>query len=178
MKSYEQDRAVPSNKICMEIHEHFKTPVKIKRHCEKVASVAVSMADVLIKKGCSLDVKKIKSAALLHDIVRYKKNHAAEGAILLDDLGFTGISLIVKAHMEPDEYDMFNITEKSIVYLADKLVSGDSIISLEERFYEKTEIYQIGGQAYKAVEKRYKQAQQVENMIKQLINGESYLDKL
>lgn len=173
MKFYEKERSVPSNKMCMAIHKYFMTPDKILNHCEKVATVAVSMAEVLIKKGYYIDVKKIQSAALLHDIMRYKKSHAAEGAILLEDLGCTGISPIVETHMELNEYDMFYITEKSIVYLADKLVCEDSIISLEERFYEKFKIYQIGGHAYKAVEKRYKQAQQVENMINQAIKGES-----
>ena len=47
----------------------------------------------------------------------------ALGAELLDDLGHTGISSIVRAHKKLDEYDVSHITEKSVVYLAGRLVN-------------------------------------------------------
>jgi molybdenum cofactor cytidylyltransferase len=172
MKLYEQERKVPSKEVCLEIHKYFITPQKIQKHCEKVASVAVSTAEALKKKGYSLDVQKIRSASLLHDIVKYKKNHASEGARLLEDLGYTGISPIVQDHMELDEYDTVHVTEKSLVYLADKLVCEDSIISLKERFSKKLKLYQNDKNAYKAVQRRYKQALQVQKIISQRVKEE------
>lgn len=173
MRLYEKERAVPSKEICMELHEYFMTPIKIIKHCEKVAMVAVAMSKSLIKKGYSLDVKKIQSAALLHDILRYKKNHASEGSKLLEDLGHMGIAPIVEAHMELNEYDMVHINEKSIVYLADKLVSEDSIISVEDHFNKKMKLYKNDECACKAIKNRYKQAQQVQKMINQGIKSPS-----
>jgi len=172
MNLYEQERAVPSKEACMKIHEDFKTPEKIQKHCEKVACVAEAMAKPIADIGYSLDLKKVQSAALLHDIVRFKKNHAAEGAELLDDLGYTGISSIVGAHEELDEYDMLHITEKSVVYLADKLVCEDAVISIQERFGIKMKRYQSDENAYKAVQRKYKQALQVEKMIRPIVKGE------
>lgn len=172
MKQYEQERAVPTGKICMMMYQHFKTPEKMQKHCKKVAVMAVGMAEELIRRGYPLDVNKIQSAALIHDILRYKKNHASEAARLLEDLGCTGISPIVKAHIELDEDDVFNITEKSVLYLADKLVCEDSIISLEERYNKKMKLYENDESAYKAVEKRYNQVKQVEKMIYRAIEGE------
>jgi molybdenum cofactor cytidylyltransferase len=78
----------------------------------------------------------------------------------------------VRVHMELDEYDMFHITEKSVVYLADKLVCEDSIISFEERFDKKMKLYQNDELAYRAVLKNYKQALQVYKMISNAAKGD------
>lgn len=172
MIQYEKNRAVPTKEVCAELHEYFLTPKKIQKHCEKVAITAVEISKSLIEKGYYLDIEKVQSGALVHDIFRDKKNHAAEGAKLLEDLGFIGIAPVVKAHTELDEYDSHHINEKSVVYLADKLVYRDSMISLEERFKRKMELYKNDEYTYKIIKKRYKQAQKVQKMIKQAIKGE------
>ena len=170
MKRYEQERAVPSKEACMKLHELFETPEKVQKHCEKVACVAERLAKSIADKGCLPDLKKIRSAALLHDIVRSEKNHAARGEALLEDLGHTGISSIVGAHEELDEYDLSHITEKSVVYLADKLVCEDVMISIKERFGKKMKRYRNDENAYRAVQRKYRQALQVEKMISRIVN--------
>lgn len=170
MKRYDQERAVPSDESGLRLHEYFHTPANVIKHCEMVAHLADAITKSLIKKGCFLDLKKIRAAALLHDILRAEKNHAARGAALLEDLGHTGISSIVGAHMELDEYDATHITEKTVVYLADKRVCKDSITTLKERFDEKMSRHQNDEKAYSEVQRKYKQALQVEEMISRFLN--------
>lgn len=165
MRRYEQERAVPTRDVCLEMHEYFKTPERIRKHCAKVAAVAEAMAQSLAGSGHPLDLKKIQPAALLHDIARAQRHHARAGAALLEDLGHTGISSIVGAHEELEEYDMTHITEKSVVYLADKRVREDSVITLQERFGEKMALYQQDEEACRAIQRKYQQALQVEKMI-------------
>ncbi|NTW71405.1 MAG: NTP transferase domain-containing protein [Eubacteriaceae bacterium] len=170
LKRYEQERPVPSKEECMKIHEYFRTPKNIIKHCEMVASVGEEISKSLTDHGYFLDQRKVQAAALLHDLMKYKKNHAAEGAELLKDLGYTGISPIVEVHMELDEYDISHITEKTVVYLADKLVLEDIVISLRERFEHKMKSYHNDEQACKAIQRKYIQALHVEKLIFQIIN--------
>lgn len=163
--SYAKSREVPSDIVCMKLHKFFNTKNNVQKHCLKVAETAVSIAETLNKNGYQLDNNKIKAAALLHDILRYRKDQAKERANLLEDLGCSGISEIVRDHMELREYDVYHITEKSVVYLADKLVKEDSPISLEEHFINKLQQYKNGGDEYKSVEKRYKKALQIKNIM-------------
>jgi len=122
MMLYERERSVPSYETCLKLHEFFKTPEIIFNHCKKVAFAAETMAISLIDGGSLLNLNKIRSAAFLHDIAGTAMNSASAGAALLEDLGHTGISSIVAASMQLDAYDTTHITEKSIVYLADKLL--------------------------------------------------------
>ena len=135
--------------------------------------MAEAITKSLAEKGCFLDLKKIRSAALLHDIARTNKNHAVLGAAWLDDLGHTGISSIVGAHMELEEYDASHITEKTLVYLADKLVFEDRVISLTERFGHKMKLYHHDDTSGKAAQRKYEQALQVEGMINRFLKSSS-----
>jgi len=170
MKRYERERAVPSKEVCMRVHQDFNTPDHIIRHCAKVANVAEYIAQALCDKDCILDLNKIRAAALLHDILRTENNHAFRAAALLDDLGFTGISSIVGDHMELDEYDTVHITEKSVVYLADKMVYKDAVASIGERFGNKLNLYRHDKNAYRAVQRKFEQALQVEKMISRFLS--------
>jgi HD superfamily phosphodiesterase len=51
--------------------DEFCTPVHVRRHIEKVTSVAHNLAKQLFQKGVFLDTELVKNAALCHDLVRY-----------------------------------------------------------------------------------------------------------
>lgn len=110
-------------------------------HCRQVARLSAYFAKTLVDSKVSIDIERITAAALLHDIAKGTKNHAAAGAELLLDLGYSGISDIVSAHMDIDIPDAVPITEPEVVYLADKLILGDTIVSLSVRFGHKLEKY-------------------------------------
>lgn len=121
-------------------------------HAEAVARIAVALASALNDAlGWPLDVDLVQSAALLHDIAKKRKNHEAMGARLLDSAGFTDEARIVEAHRDLSIPDTARLTEREVVYLADKLVSGDRVVSIRRRFQEKIERFGHDPQAREAI---------------------------
>ena len=100
-------------------------------HCCAVASVADELCARLKEKGSTLDREAVHTAALLHDIAKGERGHAAVGGLWLKELGLPQLAEIVRQHTEPDS-DTLN--EAGLVFLADKLVIGAERVELEERF--------------------------------------------
>ena len=100
-------------------------------HCRAVAALADALCAMLKEKGLSLDSGAVHAAALLHDIAKGERDHAAVGGLWLKELGLVELAEIVRQHTEPDS-DALN--EAGLVFLADKLVRGEQRVELEERF--------------------------------------------
>lgn len=117
--------------ICRELLYAAELPENIISHCEAVADEAVLIGKALNKKGCNLNLELICHASLLHDIARLSPNHPSAGAELINELGFCDIADIIRQHHDLDSTD---ISEAAVVYVADKLISGDKKISIADRF--------------------------------------------
>ena len=63
--------------------------------------------------------------------------HARAGADLLSKLGFSGIADIVSGHMDIALQVKTILTDREVVYLADKLVKEDKLVPLSVRFEDK-----------------------------------------
>ena len=100
-------------------------------HCRAVTALADELCARLKEKGLSLDSGAIHTAALLHDIAKGERDHAAVGGLWMKELGYPAVAEIVRQHTEPDS-DALN--EAGLVFLADKLVRGAQRVELEERF--------------------------------------------
>jgi CTP:molybdopterin cytidylyltransferase MocA/HD superfamily phosphohydrolase YqeK len=125
------------------------------RHGQTVSRVAVALAEELNKKGCETDLELTAAAGLLHDLAREKPDHAAAGARILNQRGYGAVADIVRFHMDIAINEDGPITISEIVYLADKLVQGDRVlISLQERFQEKTARYADEPEIYAAIARR------------------------
>ena len=118
-----------------------RLPASIIDHCRQVARVAVRLAQAVNTAGAGLDMSRIRSAALVHDVARLEKNHAAAGARLLELMGFPGLAEIVAVHMQIHVDENSPIDEAQVVHLADKLVSGSNVVSLAKRFDAKLNKY-------------------------------------
>ena len=68
----------------------------------------------------------------MHDIAKGRRRHASAGAALVRDFGFPRVAEVVARHMNID-FDG-SIDEGAVVYLADKLIQGETRVRLEERF--------------------------------------------
>lgn len=154
---YNESKDCPSRELCEKIQNYFELPAGLKSHMEKVAEVALAIYEKLKDKGIKLDKDSILAASLLHDIAKGNPHHADLGANWLMDMGFEGISHIVREHMELKEIPNI-IGEKEVVFLADKLVKENQICTIEQRFSEKEELYKYDTVKKSAVEKRKKQA--------------------
>jgi molybdenum cofactor cytidylyltransferase len=104
----------------------------IQSHLALVADIAEKLARA-VEKGRPnsngrlprLNKNLIQAAALLHDIKRKKENHAGAASRFLKTLGFFRVAEIVAEHMTIESGD--RITEKEIVYFADKLCNGTRV---------------------------------------------------
>ena len=132
-------RGLPTEAECRVLMEEL--PGAVAAHCRAVSEVARCLAESLRAAGLDIDVELVRTAALLHDIARTSKDHARVGARLLETHGFTRLAPIVAAHMDLSVDPGRCLDEIQVVYLADKLVIGDQLADLEQRFARKMKKY-------------------------------------
>ncbi len=140
----------------------------LEAHCRAVAALADEIAGALRDKGLCLDAEAIHAAALLHDIARGEKDHAALGARWLRELGYPPIAQIVRQHHDPDGPAL---NEAAVVYLADKAVRGSGRVCLDERFAASLEKCTTP-EAREAHARRYETAMTIRNEINGLCGAE------
>ncbi len=123
------------------------TPGPVRAHCRAVAKKALELAVSAPRADRGL----LRAACLLHDIARpYGHGHDLRGAELLDRAGWPQVAEIVVRH-----HDLGDALtpEAKLLYLADKLILGETEVTLEERF-ETSRAKCTGPQALSAWEKR------------------------
>ena len=117
--------------VCFALLKAAEADENLIAHCEAVAALSDELCEVLAGKGVALDAPFIHHAALLHDLARAEKDHAALGAVWLKELGYPEIAEIIRQHHDPDSTD---INEAAVVYIADKAVQGNERVNIAERF--------------------------------------------
>lgn len=157
--------AAPDIEECNSILSIYKVPDNIIRHCREVARVSLVMLNSLKTAGCPLDEDALEAAALLHDIAKREKNHAQAGGELLKELGYGKVGEIIASHTDIEVNENAIITENEILYLADKLVNEDKVISVEERFRHSLEIYGNNPQALEKIKRRWNTAEKIARKI-------------
>lgn len=123
-------------------------------HGRGVAGAALALARALNARGAGLDLELTGSAALLHDMAKGQPKHEAAGAALLEGLGFGPVARIVAAHRDIPPESAPEITERELVYLADKLVWGSQRVSVEARFRQKLDAFAHDAEACAAIRRR------------------------
>ncbi len=106
-------------------------------HSCKVAQVAYRLCRRLRNNGCELNEALVVAAALLHDVARGRADHASAGARILRELGFGRVADLVGAHMTNDVSGDSNVSEIDILRVADRMVQGDIVVTLDQRFRNK-----------------------------------------
>jgi len=129
----------PNDEECQQLWTLYSTPSNIIMHCNAVARVAEAMCKRFNSRNGAtpLDVALVRGAALTHDIGKGTKRHEAAGAERLHTHGFHAAADIALEHFDVTLSPAEPITEKEIVFLADKLVRGESPIPLEGRYRDK-----------------------------------------
>ena len=101
---------------------------RVQAHCRAVARQALRLADALPQPP---DRELLYAAALLHDVARAREGHAREGARWLEALGYPAAAALVAQH---HDHSGEALDAAGLLYLADKRVQEDQVVSLEERF--------------------------------------------
>jgi len=150
---------IPDREECWSIiHSALAGETTIQAHLDLVADTALRLGRAV---GTDLNKGLIQAAALLHDIKRKEKNHAQAGSRFIKNIGFPQVAGIVAEHMTIEPGD--RITEKEIVYFADKLCKGTQVeADYAQRFADK--IKQIP-KAETQIFQRYEAMQQIQTQI-------------
>lgn len=138
---------IPSVEACFQFMEKYEMLENIKAHSIVVEKVAAIIAQGLIDAGAELMLEKITAGALLHDIgkslcLETKEDHAAKGEEICILNQLDEIADIVGEHVVLKNYQPKGaVSEKEIIYYADKRVNHDHVVSLEERLEYLLERY-------------------------------------
>jgi molybdenum cofactor cytidylyltransferase len=130
---------IPSEKECEALLNIAGTADNVRRHCRKVAEVAVAISEAVKAAGKTVDTDLVKAASLLHDIAKTSPEHDIEGGRTLTDFGFGKTGRVVSLHTDVFRGGEQPSLEAMIVYLADKYIQDEDPISVEER-YSRAEI--------------------------------------
>lgn len=142
-------------------------------HGRGVAAVAMALGRALNDAGLDLDISLIKASALLHDVAKGQPHHEAAGGQLLDALGFHRAAAIVAAHRDAVLPDSAPITEREIVYLADKFVFGRWLVPVQLRFQQKLDLFAADPEATAAIRRRLGNAQNVLARVEARLNAKA-----
>ncbi|WP_066633467.1 DVU_1551 family NTP transferase [Desulfolucanica intricata] len=160
---------VPNEQECEAILNRQNVSPNVISHCRAVAALARRMALLLNEAGCNLRPDLAASAGLLHDLAKGQPDHAAAGAEILYRLGFPGVAEIIACHMGQGLKTGREISERELVYLADKLVHGQQVVSLAERFSGAQKRYAGEPEVLKAVLYRRQQAELIKQQVEKIL---------
>ncbi len=150
-----QNRLIPAAEECEAILTRIH-PVEpaVLAHSRAVASAAVAMGRACNQAGAGLNLDLILAGALLHDLAKGRPDHARAGAEMLREYSWPEVAMIVGAHIDLPVSEDEPVTEAEVVHLADKVVRGVSLVSLEKRFAPVMERYAGDPEASKAITRR------------------------
>ena len=125
--------------MCFELMERYSMLDNIRAHSIMVQKIATLMAMRLREAGENLHIEVVTAGALLHDIgkslcLHTTEDHAAKGMEICLENHLEEIAGIVGEHIRLESFEKTApISEREVVYYADKRVNHDSIVSLKER---------------------------------------------
>lgn len=163
---------IPRQKECEAILTKVQVLDHVVTHGIMVAYVAQKLAERLNQSGLNLNIGLIRSAALLHDLAKGKPAHASQGARILKSLGYVEVANIVASHTDITIGDSFFLDEAAIVYLADKLVKQDRIVSIEDRFQTALNKFSADQEILSIVLQRFSNAKCITDKVEWTV-GES-----
>ena len=137
----------PSSEECMKLIEEYEMLPNIVAHSIQVKNVSVAIYNNLIVKS-NINLELLVASALLHDIAKTKsihendRRHDLTGGRILRDLGFVEIAVIVENHVVFSGFDNEGpLTEKEIIYYADKRVMHDKVVTIDVRVEDLAKRY-------------------------------------
>jgi molybdenum cofactor cytidylyltransferase len=162
--AYELREDRPTRRECEAIWNRQGLPAAARAHGRLVAGLARMLAGHLNCAGMEIDSALVLAGGLLHDLAKGQPDHARLGARLLEDLGFGRVGEVVASHTDISVIDHF-LDEAALIYLADKFVAGDRLVTLRERFGRALEKFGDRPDILKAIAKRGKDALTIKHRL-------------
>ena len=171
------DRSLPSPGECLELMNDLGVEERVIRHGDRVAKVGCRIVRTLVGAGVLLD---LGLRADRGDAARPRQGKARPrrgGPRLLEGLGFPRVAEVVRAHTDLPPGRRNRLDESAVVYLADKLVKGDRVVSLHDRFQGASRRCSGSTAAQAALARRLEDAESVAAMLEEVL-GAGALDRL
>jgi len=150
---------LPSPKETMAVLHCFHRPDSdVIAHVRAVTYVACRMAQALCESGCMLNLSLVHAGAMLHDLGKGSPNHAEVGAQRLRALGFHDVADIASRHLNLDPNDEYPPDEAEVVFLADKLICGNRLTTIEKRMQMGLDRFGHDSDARRAIKERLEHA--------------------
>ncbi|MDR3566388.1 MAG: HD domain-containing protein [Syntrophobacteraceae bacterium] len=161
---------VPTDRECLALLKGRDAPQKLIAHCRMVAEVALMLAVRLKAAGLPLDLPLVKAGGVLHDIAKgLHPDHSAAGAELLEQMGCRRVARIVASHTDIEPKRSQPPDESDVVYLADKLVKCDRLVSLEERFEGAFKKFAGNPEVLSSVQRRLRDAKTISDQLAHIL---------
>jgi molybdenum cofactor cytidylyltransferase len=159
---------LPTGRECKAIWDRHRIPESLRRHGRLVAGLAGILANHLNCAGLGLSVPLAVAGGYLHDLAKGQADHAGVGAGILEDLGYSRVARLVASHKDI-QVDEQSITEMELLYLADKFIAGDRLVTLKERFCRALTKFGDQPEALAAINKRLKDAQLIQRRMEEVL---------
>lgn len=160
------------------LYRKCNTSERTVRHMEKVAGYLENLAEELELPGVVRE--RLKKAALVHDICRAQRNHAAVGAEVLRKEGYEEIAGLVAVHhsgeLKAEHVEENKLSEEELLFYADKCIEEDQIVSVEDRF-TKSLARCHSPEALEAHDRQYRKTKEVERKIATIMADKGSGDK-
>lgn len=133
---------IPAPEECFRLMDHYRMLPNIRAHSLVVARIADLLARAMPMRqgGAALDPDLAVAAALMHDIGKSLcldngEDHSRLGEEICLSHGFAELAPLVAQHVILDQASFPHgpLTEKELVYYADKRVNHDRIVPLSAR---------------------------------------------
>jgi CTP:molybdopterin cytidylyltransferase MocA len=165
---------LPTRAECGEILRLAGTPERAIAHGRAVAALGLAIGRALNEqRGAGLDLARIETACLVHDLAKGKPRHEAEGGRFLEEQGFFEIADLVASHRDARVMGEL-VTEPVVVYIADKLLSGEEPVPLLERFGRVLERHWDDPEARAAILGRRERALAAQSVVEGLIGRDLF----
>ena len=164
LRSLASRRGIPTEKECLAFWEILSTPREVRGHCRVVAEVAVGFARPL-QGTLPVDAENLEAAALLHDMARTRRDHAEAAARTLEFWEFPETADLVRYHMDLPEKEPL-LSKRSLLYLADKVVSGDRIVGLEQKRMKMEKRFATDPEALSGALLRLRRAERISDALR------------
>jgi len=145
--AFTPDTPLPSPEEVRNWWARFGMLDNIQAHSEQVTRVALTVTDWLAQAGVALNRRAVEVGALVHDLAKTpclgtERLHSEEGAAMLMELGYPELAYLVKVHVTlPERHPL---DETMVVNYADKRVTHESIVDLQQRYDYIAERYGRG----------------------------------
>ncbi|NLL52259.1 MAG: NTP transferase domain-containing protein [Peptococcaceae bacterium] len=160
----------PTRRECEGVWQKYETPRPVILHAQQVNRVACTLCEYLNSRGFLLHTALVQACALLHDVAKGEKQHAAKGRQIVKEMGYEEAGEIIGSHMDLPSKHLAAVDEYSILYLADKLVQGSELVSLEKRLAEQSKRYAHDTLALTSMHERMGKARQVQQNIENILS--------